>query len=179
MGYGKDKPLLYYASKIAKENGYEIMNIEYDEMPPVSGKVQSEMKAAFDVAYASAKRQLDAVDWADKEVVFIAKSVGTIVASKYAFDTRLKALMIMFTPLDNTFDFMTPNKMYYFTGENDPWIDHEKASNRCADFDVQEVLMLECNHSLEVGRNEADLDTICEVMRMVRCIFNGEDIVEE
>ena len=34
MGYHKDKPLLYYSSRIVQNLGYEIIHIEYLDMPP-------------------------------------------------------------------------------------------------------------------------------------------------
>ena len=33
IGYHKDKPLLYYASKLVSEKGYDVINIEYHDMP--------------------------------------------------------------------------------------------------------------------------------------------------
>ena len=33
IGYHKDKPLLYFASKLMKAKGYDIINIEYSDMP--------------------------------------------------------------------------------------------------------------------------------------------------
>ena len=33
MGYHKDKPLLYYSLKLVQGKGYEIINIEYHDLP--------------------------------------------------------------------------------------------------------------------------------------------------
>ena len=86
IGYHCDKPLLYYSRKLAQECGYEetiALSYTYD-----GGNIrgnEEKMQQAFESLYEQAEKSLSAVDF-DKydEILFVAKSVGTIIASAYA-----------------------------------------------------------------------------------------------
>ena len=86
IGYHCDKPLLYYSRKLAQECGYEetiALSYTYD-----GGNIrgnEEKMQQAFESLYEQAEKSLSAIDF-DKydEILFVAKSVGTIIASAYA-----------------------------------------------------------------------------------------------
>ena len=92
IGYHCDKPLLYYSRKLAQECGYEetiALSYNYD-----GGNIrgnEEKMQQAFESLYEQAEKSLSAVDF-DKydEILFVAKSVGTIIASAYA-DNQMPA----------------------------------------------------------------------------------------
>ncbi len=37
IGYTKDKPLLYYAGKLAKAAGYNVISVEYHDIQKIQG----------------------------------------------------------------------------------------------------------------------------------------------
>ena len=61
IGYTADKPLLYYARRIAAEQGYEIMTIPYSGFPKKIRGDRKRMEESFRIAldqsehYSSAK----------------------------------------------------------------------------------------------------------------------------
>lgn len=175
MGYGKDKPLLYYAARQAKELGYEIVCTDYDDMPPMAGTDIEAKTAWTEAAYLMAAEQLAGIDWEDKEIVFIAKSVGTIIASKYAADHGLHPVMILLTPLDETFAFLIDSGNYIYTGEADPYIDLDSH-----DFELDEridecVVFEDANHSLECGDVDENIEILREVIGLIKCVLTGEE----
>ena len=179
MGYGKDKPLLYYAARQAKELGYEIRYVDYDDMPPMKGSSIEEKTEWTEAAYRSVIQQLADIDWAGRDIVFIAKSVGTIIASKYASDHDLRPLMLLLTPLDETCDFLCEGRNFFFTGELDPWFDVGKHEDVIREK-VEEVFLYgESNHSLEGGSIDGDIDILHMCIKHIRCIITGEDWTEE
>ena len=101
IGYHCDKPLLYYSRKLAQECGYEetiALSYTYD-----GGNIQGneeKMQQAFESLYEQAEKSLSAVDF-DKydEILFVAKSVGTIIASAYAEKHSIRCRQILYTPL--------------------------------------------------------------------------------
>ena len=85
IGYHADKPLLYYSRKLAGEAGYEQIALKYDYQAGNIRGNKEKMEAAFHALYAQAEEQLAEVDFTPyAEVLFVSKSVGTIIASAYA-----------------------------------------------------------------------------------------------
>ena len=84
MGYHNDKPLLYHGKKLAKERGYEVVEVSYvlDKNAGAVKDDETQKKEVFRQAYSQTEEQLATVAFADyQEVVFIGKSIGTVVAS--------------------------------------------------------------------------------------------------
>ena len=82
IGYHCDKPLLYYAKKLTQQCRYEeciSLSYSYD-----GGNIrgnQQKMQQAFEALYAKAEEKLADVDFGKySEILFISKSVGTIIA---------------------------------------------------------------------------------------------------
>ena len=86
IGYHCDKPLLYYARKLVQEYGYEktVMQ-EYSYNGKNIRGDKKKMQEAFECLYAQAEKELEEIAFDEySEVLFISKSVGTIIASAYA-----------------------------------------------------------------------------------------------
>ena len=101
IGYHCDKPLLYYSRKLAQECGYEetiALSYTYD-----GGNIrgnEEKMQQAFESLYEQAEKSLSAIDF-DKydEILFVAKSVGTIIASAYAEKHSIRCRQILYCPV--------------------------------------------------------------------------------
>ena len=90
IGYYCDKPLLYYSRKLAQECGYEeIVTLSYTyDGGNIRGN-EEKMQQAFEVLYAQAEESLSEIDFSQyDEILFVSKSVGTIIASAYAGQTN-------------------------------------------------------------------------------------------
>ena len=107
IGYTCDKPLLYYAGKLAQGLGYELKRVEYGNFPAGIKGDQEKMKAAFESALTQTEEILKDVDFAQYEdILFISKSVGTVVAACYRQKYHIACRSISFTPLEETFMFI-------------------------------------------------------------------------
>ena len=85
IGYTADKPLLYFGRRIAVEYGYEVRIMDYKGFPPKVKGDRNRMEESFFIALRQAEEMLAGVDFAEyDDVVFIGKSIGTIVAAKIA-----------------------------------------------------------------------------------------------
>lgn len=107
IGYHCDKPLLYYARKLVQEYGYEkIVMQEYSYNGKNIRGDKKKMQEAFECLYAQAEKKLEEIAFDEySEVLFISKSVGTIIASAYAEKYKIKCCQILYTPLEQTFMF--------------------------------------------------------------------------
>lgn len=173
IGYTCDKPLLYYAEDLAVQNGYESKRITYT-LPGetrIRGNLEK-MEEAFRILYARAEECLSDVEWKRyDEIVFISKSIGTVIAAAYA--TKLSGCEIrhiLYTPLEYTFDHH-PQNAIGFLGTADSWCVPEKVLSRAKEEGIPMHIYEGADHSLEIGNVLADLDTIKDVMERTKSFF--------
>ncbi|MCR5273211.1 MAG: alpha/beta hydrolase [Lachnospiraceae bacterium] len=132
IGYGIEKPLLYYSNKIAYENGYEPIYIEYNGLEKYLVGSREKMLEAFAVATRQAEEQLSKVDFAScEDIIFASKSIGTVAASIYATKYKIPARQVYYTPFPQTFSLAQEGNGLVFFGDNDPWIDVETIRELC------------------------------------------------
>ena len=166
IGYHKDKPLLYYASKLALSKSYDIFYIECKDLPAKIVGDPEMMQMAVQMAYAQAVEQLDRIDLSEySDIVFIGKSIGTIVAAKYVKEYGIKARQIWYTPLEATFMFSTKHAIA-FIGDADPWSDVERVKEISKSMHIKMYSYPECNHSLECKSVDRNISIIREVMQI-------------
>lgn len=125
IGYHCDKPLLYYSRSIANRFGYEnSRNIQYTYKAGEIRGNDEKMNEAYETLFSQAEDELADISWAEyDDVLFVSKSIGTIIAASYAGKHGLKdAKHILYTPLAQTFSF-TPGNAISFIGTADPWSD--------------------------------------------------------
>ena len=107
IGYHCDKPLLYYSKKLAAACGYGIREVPYGGFESGIKGNPEKMEAAFRLALAQAEELLGDVEWKEfEELLFVSKSVGTVVAAAFEEKYGLKAKNIFFTPVEQTFLFV-------------------------------------------------------------------------
>ena len=168
VGYHKDKPLLYYASKLVRGMGYEVIDIEYHDMPQkIRGNAEM-MKKAAELAFAQTSEQLAGIDLSScEELLFIGKSIGTYVLAKYINDHELNAKQIWYTPVEATFMFGSGN-VIAFIGDDDPWSDVGNVKKMAKDQKIELYSYPGCNHSLETDDVDINLKNLSDVMRKTR-----------
>ena len=167
IGYTKDKPILYYSSKLLKESGYEILDITFSGMPEGIFKDDNLKLLAVKLAYEQITEQLSDMNFSEYEdVVFVGKSLGTIIAAKYVSDNNINAKQIWYTPLEKTFSFDSKNVLA-FIGNADPWSDINAIRSEAEKCGVDLVEYEACNHSLESGDILKDITTLEDSLRKV------------
>lgn len=151
IGYHADKPLLYYGRKLAEAGGYtEQITTAYTFSGGNIRGNESKMKEAAENLYAQAEEMLKEVFWADyDDILFMSKSIGTIIATQYASRHHLKGVRhILYTPLEYTF-LDAPQDAIAFIGTNDPWSDVAKVIALCDEYHIPLHVYDGGNHSLE------------------------------
>ena len=168
IGYTCDKPLLYYSWKLLKGLGREIVPVSYSGFPDhVKGNAEK-MQQCAQMALEQAEEQLREIHWDEyPDILFIGKSVGTVVCSAYAKQHNLNCRRILFTPVEATFQFAGKNAIA-FHGTADPWADTKAIEKACRELDIPLYETENANHSLETGDVDADIREIRRVMKTVR-----------
>lgn len=167
IGYNCDKPLLYFTKKIAMEMGYEIKDVPYTGFSADIKGDKSKMVEAFKNALSQAEMLLVDVDWYKKnDILFVSKSLGTVVAAVFAKKRRLKTRNVFFTPIEETFEFGIDEGLV-FHGTKDPLADTDIVRKGCDKEGVTLRLLENANHSLETGDVFNDIETISGIMWLV------------
>ena len=168
IGYTCDKPLLYYSGKLARSMGLEVLPVPYSGFPSKVRGDRKRMVESFEIALGQTEEMLRDVEWKRyEEIVFISKSIGTIVAASYASARHLPCRHIFFTPLADTFSFPVSDAIA-FHGTSDPWADTAKLRALCEEAKVPLYITENANHSLETGDVLRDIRNLEGVMQNVK-----------
>ena len=195
IGYTCDKPLLYYAGKLAQGLGYELKRVEYGNFPAGIKGDQEKMKAAFESALTQTEEILKDVDFAQYEdILFISKSVGTVVAACYRQKYHIACRSISFTPLEETFMFIEAHDIVptdtmpcecasaggiMFHGTKDPWVRDSSLIRKGCERIGQPLYITENgNHSLETGNMAVVIAILQQLMEPVESYIKS-GIAEE
>ena len=166
IGYTCDKPLLFYAEKLAIKSGYEIKRIAYSL--PGDRKIRGDKKKieeAFRFLYTCTEDSLSDTDFSQyNEILFISKSIGTAIACAYADKYKENTVRhVLYTPLEATFGFR-PQNAISFLGTKDPWSVPEDVIRLAKEAGVPMHVYENANHSLETGDVLKDIDILKDVM---------------
>lgn len=172
IGYHCDKPLLYYSRKLAAELGYdETICLTYTFSGGNIRGDEQKMKEAFDRLYAQAVQILKDVDWNRyDDVLFLSKSIGTVIASSYATEKHIPCRQVLYTPLTQTYTF-SPEHGIAFLGTDDPWSDPSEviAASRTAGIPIE--VYEHANHSLETPDTMRNLAILSDVMQKTKAFL--------
>ena len=99
------------------------------------------------------------------DILFVGKSIGTIVAAKLASKSsvRDRIRFIYYTPLEETFSFSIQDAIV-FTGSADPWVDAGRIPALCKELGIPCSVIPNANHSLETLDPEQDTLTLQKIM---------------
>lgn len=173
MGYSCDRPLLYYAGKLAMEAGYDnIIRLKYNAASANIMNDDEKKKKVFKELYEDAIEQLSEIDFsAYDDIVFISKSIGTVIAAYYAKENKVACRNIFMTPVKETF-IHNPHNGLVISGTKDPWIDYSLVIEGCKEHNLMLMSIDGGNHSLEVDDTVTNLSYISAVMTKIKSFLN-------
>lgn len=169
VGYTVDKPLMYYSRKLASKLGYEIRLLPYSGFPKTDRADRESMMTCFQIAREQTDEMLSDIDlMLYDEVLFIGKSIGTIVAAELAEQNAAggNIRLVLYTPLEETFSFSF-GRAIVFTGGDDPLVGgkNSRIARICGEKDIPCCVIPGADHSLECGRIQEDLKNLRGIMK--------------
>lgn len=174
IGYHCDKPLLYYAARLARSAGYGVRPVPYAGFPKDVRGDREKMARCFDIARAQTEALLSEVRWAEYgDILFVGKSIGTVVAARYAAEKGLRVRSVLLTPLRETFECAL-GETIAFHGTADPWAATGEIAAACRDRGIPLRLTEGANHSLETGDVRRDMAILMETMEEIERFLRGE-----
>ena len=156
-GYNKDRPLLYYSREILDKEGYEILDIEWEDF--------------VGTRYDQASGILDDIKFDEYEdVIFVSKSVGTEVSSTYVVKHDLKVRQIWYTPLEEAFDACSGDveegSIIAFIGTKDGRSNVYQIKVKAERLNIGLHLYDDCDHSLECKDESKSREILDDVMKI-------------
>ena len=167
IGYHCDKPLLYYSEKITGKYQYELSRLSKSGLSKSTKDLNKIATEAFKPALAQTEAALKEIDWGKYEdILFVSKSIGTVVACAYAKQHGVKCRNIYYTPLEKTFSF-EPQEGIVFHGTSDPWAQTKVIQSKCLEHHLPLHIIEDANHSLERSDDaESSLRILMSVMEL-------------
>ncbi len=160
-GRGYEVPLLYFGSKHFEDLGYEKIFISH----PASGEKD------FDALLKNAERVIESIDFDEYEdVVFIAKSIGTLVACKIKDKYNISASLILFTPVESTLPYIKEDNdiLLVAAAERDRHWDTQILKNHCEKENVKCYVEPNIGHRMEVMNDlKRNLEVISNVIGQI------------
>lgn len=168
IGYHCDKPLLYYSGKIAGQYQYEQVRVSYTGLRRLCAEAFEEvLEEILEEALAQTERCLEGVEWNRYEdILFISKSIGTVVAAAYAGRHGIHCRNVYYTPLVQTFEHDPPPGIV-FHGTDDLWAETERIKEKCREHNLPLHIIDNGNHSLEIKDNTGE--NISILMDVMKC----------
>jgi hypothetical protein len=150
-----DIPMLYYAGKKYAAKRYECVRINYDG------------RKKIDEITAAVTERLGGIEFSIyNDILFVSKSIGTIVASRAADELGINARHIFLTPIRDTLRYIRKDRniQLVVAGTDDEFIDIEPLRERCLSEGVRLELVEGAGHGLEVSD---DVGVNIEVLKRV------------
>ena len=160
-GRGYEIPLLYFLAKVYEDKGYEKFLISH---PGYRDYEYSEL-------LLNAEKKIKQIDFDDYEdIVFVAKSIGTVIACQLKEKYQIAAKLILLTPLSETMPHIVAdnNIKLVALGDKDRYIEPTQVVERCKEADVLCYLEQDVGHRMEVmndiKRNLQIIENVIEIL---------------
>ncbi|HHD2752648.1 TPA: alpha/beta hydrolase [Clostridium perfringens] len=155
IGYCLDRSYLDYSKQLAKEIGYDVLEVEYGYQ---INRSEFNIEKEFSIMVSESLEVIDnAIDKEYEEVLIIGKSIGTSVQSFLNKDLsrRFKNIKnIYISPINKTLDeFNIESNSLVITGDEDPLLSIANRMNIEKRDDVESFIIEGANHALDIEGN--------------------------
>ena len=158
---GCEIPLLYFSAKHFEDMGYEKRFISY---PP-------HREITLENVLNNALEMLRDIEWGEyDDIVFVAKSLGTVVSCMVKERLEVPARLILLTPLEETLPYIRRENAVLLTAMGDR--DHYLAASRLTELCEQEGITCHIEpgigHRMEVPNDlRRNLEIVFRVVRLL------------
>ncbi|WP_422657604.1 alpha/beta hydrolase [Paenibacillus sp. EC2-1] len=166
--YPCDKPILHFAGTSAIQSGYDLMVLEYGYQAARDNLDMSELHRVIEESHESVQRIISKYE----QVIFISKSIGTIVAGEVHEKLDIPIRHIFLTPIKDTIPYINKFNGLVVYGTKDEVFNSEFAKHIHVD-EVREVIEIpNANHSLESNNVAESIEILGRVVRIYMNFIN-------
>lgn len=167
--YPCELPLLYYAGNAALQQKYDVLNLEYGYQAARTNLDKKDLPIVIDECCESINRIITNYD----QVIFISKSLGTIIAGEVHRRLLFNVYHVFLTPLAGTIPFINTSDGIVIYGGNDPSFTKDNAAQ--IEERQKTIEIPGANHGLETGNVEENLSILKNVVDTYKKILTERD----
>lgn len=173
VGYTCTKPLLYYTASAAADHDYEILRLDYgQDIHTFRQRTPEDLAPVIRLALKRTLKHLEQTDFQKYDrILFISKSIGTVIACEAEKQLRLegKVWHFLMTPIPSTLPYLKDADGIFFSGTSDPYISESEVLKAAKQYPDKTGGIFEgCNHSLE--RKGDTLGNIKNLKQIIECL---------
>ncbi|MCR2806913.1 alpha/beta hydrolase [Paenibacillus soyae] len=150
-GYSCELPLLYYAGNAALQHNHSVLKLEYGYQAARASFDLQDLSKVIDECTESVLQVSPNYD----QLLFISKSMGTIVAGEVHRRMQQKVNHIFLTPLVETIPYINASDRVVIYGGMDPAFPSEAAKQ--IEYSENVIEIPRADHGLETGDVEENL----------------------
>ena len=155
---GCEIPLLYFGAKHFEDQGYEKRFVAYPGNREIT--LENVLNNALEV--------LRDLDWNEYEdVVFVAKSLGTVVSGMIREMLGIPARLVLFTPLEETLPYIRRDNdvLLVAMGDRDHFLSADRLAQHCENEGIVYHIEAGVGHRMEVTNDlRRNLEIVCRVV---------------
>ncbi|WP_340021117.1 hypothetical protein MHI24_19120 [Paenibacillus sp. FSL K6-1096] len=168
QNYSAERPLLEYAGKLAREYGCDLLQLEYGYQ---SARVAFK-REEIDIVAEECKIALASLpDY--EQLLFISKSMGTIIAGKVAADPAVgeKVSHLFLTPVPESLPFIRQSRGSVIYGGSDPMFTGQYPAELSTMKQIRVYRIDDANHALEVESVNESLAVLLVIINFYHEFF--------
>ncbi|MGE7823285.1 alpha/beta hydrolase [Paenibacillus sp. NPDC093718] len=166
--YPCDKPSLHFAGTSALQSGFDLMVLEYGYQAARTNLDVNDLQRVIDESRESVQRIIGKY----KQVVFISKSLGTIVAGEVHGKLGIPIKHLFLTPIKDTIHYINKFNGLVVYGTEDEVFNKELANQINIDK-VREVIEIpNANHAFETNKVEESIEILRKLVRIYMEFLN-------
>ncbi|MCL2322048.1 MAG: hypothetical protein FWC47_08095 [Oscillospiraceae bacterium] len=159
-------PLLYYAAFKYEVNGYESIKLNYE----ICIKEDRSYEENIDIIKKFVLEQVNEIDFSIyKDILFVSKSLGTIIAGWLADMLAINIRQIYLTPVKETLQFLKRGKniIIVIAGTKDKYLEPDVLKAHCEREQIRLELIEGVGHRLEIfGDMNVNIDILKRVVEL-------------
>lgn len=167
--YSVDCPLLYYSDFYFETEGYDKLLIDYgDVLKNDQLTVEQRIEA---IKENTLNKIQDNCSSNYEDIIFVSKSIGTVIAGWVQEQLQMEIRQIFLTPLMETLPYMHSKNCIVIAGTNDERLDSKILREYCKSNNVYLKQFEGANHSLERSSVKRSLDILDEIISVYELIM--------
>ncbi|MWV43375.1 alpha/beta hydrolase [Paenibacillus sp. HJL G12] len=160
--YPCHKPILHFAGTSAIQSGFDLMVLEYGYQAARTDLDMNDLPRVIEDSHETVRRIINKYH----EVIFISKSIGTIVAGEVHGKLDMPIRHLFLTPIKDTIRYINKSNGLVVYGTKDEMFNNELANQINID-EVREVIEIpNANHSFETHNVEEDIEILSQLVRI-------------
>lgn len=146
--YGCDAPLLYFARTAFRQRGFDVFELEYGKEMQTASNLEAKIQDTMPKVLKQLQNMgLDAYE----DVVFVSKSIGTVLAGWSALHLCLPSPIrhIFLTPLEQTLPFINGKRDVVIGAGKDEYLSANILTRYCEEREIPVTIYPDVGHRLE------------------------------